>query len=553
MRPVTAPAHRWLGDLHRSLLARLALVVVALVGVTSAVLFLGIDHFVSRQFSELRQERLARLAERVREAVDEERRKLDGTVQLLVNDSDLRNSTYYHLYLAGEQVHPQAAIDRAAAAFNLDRIVLWAEQGEVIAAHGGASPVEEPERSGSRALYAGDGAWLVAQARLERDGAPLAWLQLVEPLAQFLERRFGSGSEFDVRLAQAGPVVPGVMRVPLDGEGVVSVDVEVTDTAAAALAEVKGLLAKVLLASGLVMALVFVLFLRWQLRPLWALHRAADAVGGGDFSVRLAPQGSREIAGLARAFNRMAEGLGRLREMEQQLRHQEQLAAIGRVAARVAHNINNPLSVIHNLARLMQRKATDDGQLQEDIECIVHQSNRAIHTVEQLLHYSRPLNPRRRNMSLGQLCREVAGRWGRLARVELSDAVDPQVAVDPLQFEEMIENLLDNAHDAAPGKTVLLSIGVERGQATVRVRDQGPGFSPAVREHLFEPFFTTKTKGSGLGLASALAIARAHGGDLALAEGSVSELVIRLPLDEAGPVADVIEPFSGREVSNETS
>ena len=521
--------------LRHSLLARLALVVTCLVIATSAALFFGIDHFISRQFIELREERLSRLSDRVREMIDEERHKFHGIAQLLVNDTDLRNSTYYHLYLAGEQAHPQAAVDRASAAFSLDHIELWQAQGEsLIASRGAGMGLTAPEVANSRVVKNEGRAWLVAQQPLVRDNASIAWLRLGEPLERLFERRFGSGGDVEVKVANGGTAMSGVIRIPIDSEGGVSVDIRVPDTAGEALSEVKELLSKVLAISGIVMVLVFMFFLRWQLRPLMALHQATEAVGRGDFSIRLEPRGSREIAGLVTAFNRMAEGLRQGREMEQKLRHREQLSAIGRVAARVAHNINNPLTVIHNLARLMERQPESPAN-QEDIKSILHQSSRAIQTVEQLLDYGRPIQPRRERLLIASLCNEIALRWQKHSNiaVELKVDKDPPVSIDPMQFEELLENLLDNAREAAPEGIVVLQVACRDRRARVSVLDQGPGFSSDALTHKFEPFFTTKSSGSGLGLASAMAIVRVHGGDLEIGnrEGH-AEVIVWLPLDE---------------------
>ncbi|RMG38401.1 MAG: sensor histidine kinase [Gammaproteobacteria bacterium] len=520
-----------LAGMHQSLLARLALVVVALTFATTGALFIGIDFFITRQFDDLRQERLLRLAERVQTAVAEERRRLDGITQLLVNDTELRNSTYYHLFLAGERAHPRAAIERAAEAFDLDRIELWRTDGRPIVDHGADVAFAAPRRAGDGLTRASGAVWLTAQRPLTRDHVDIAWLRLARPLQEMLDQRFGDAGEFEVRLAGNGPPHAGDLRVALDRREDVFVDVRVPDTAGAALNEVKRLVGQVLALSGLLMMLIFVSFLRWQLRPLLALHRAAERVGRGDFSTRLAATGSREIAGLIDAFNRMAEGLKRSHEMEERLRHQEQLSAIGRVAARVAHSINNPLSVIHNLARLMQRQPANDTQ-REDIESILHHSNRAIHTVELLLQYGRPVKPRLEDCDLREVVADICRRWAsrNAAAIDLRAETAAPALLDRLQFEELLENLLDNAAEAAPGEPIEVHLEVEEGQAELRVRDRGPGFSPEAREHLFEPFHTTKADGNGLGLASALAIARAHGGDMALGEGPGAEIIVRMPL-----------------------
>jgi len=100
------------------------------------------------------------------------------------------------------------------------------------------------------------------------------------------------------------------------------------------------------------------------------------------------------------------------------------------------------------------------------------------------------------------------------------------VQADPLQLERMLENLLDNARSVS--KRVTVATGGMPGRAFVQVTDDGPGFPEEARAHLFEPFFTTRIGGTGLGLASCLAIARAHGGDIEVEAGPPAVVTVWL-------------------------
>ncbi|MCB1869013.1 MAG: HAMP domain-containing histidine kinase, partial [Gammaproteobacteria bacterium] len=141
-------------------------------------------------------------------------------------------------------------------------------------------------------------------------------------------------------------------------------------------------------------------------------------------------------------------------------------------------SINNPLTVIHNLARLMERQPENPAN-QEDIKSILHQSIRAIQTVEQLLDYGRPIQPRRERLLIASLCNEIALRWQKHSNiaVELKVVEDLLVWIDLMQFEELLENLLDNAREAAPEGVVVLQVACRDRRARVSVLDQGPGFS----------------------------------------------------------------------------
>ena len=196
----------------------------------------------------------------------------------------------------------------------------------------------------------------------------------------------------------------------------------------------------------------------------------------------------------------------------------------------MAHDINNPLTVIANTAQLALKPPPADPQLAEDLRRIVHHGERCMRTLELLLDYGRPVRVQAAPLDLAALAREIGERWK--ANVVAPDALP--VEVDRLQIEQMLDNLLTNARDASgPDGAVKIEADAADGQARLAITDSGPGFTATAREHLFEPFHTTKAGGTGLGLASALAIARAHGGGIEIdeaGEGVGGRVIVRLPL-----------------------
>jgi signal transduction histidine kinase len=554
---VTAPASasdvepaRRKTALRHSLMLRVVTVLAAFIMLMSAALFFGIDHFVSTQFRSLRAERAERLAAQIRYTIEQEQRQMANLAVLLAADADLNNSTYYHLYLEGEKDHPRAAVARIARAFQVHTVSLWSGRGNLIAAvpadvraPGPPVPPRSPDRSSAGLaplVWFADRAWLVATAPLAHSVGQLGWLQLARPLDDILPRALQGVEDASARVAtDADPPSPDALRIPLSNTAALSLalDVELTDTVGHAIAEVKRLLGWLLAASGVVLAAAFGLFLRWQLRPLVALTQAAASVGRGDFGQRLDERGRGEIGELVDAFNAMSEGLLKLRDLERKVQHQEQLSAIGRVAARVAHDLNNPLTVIRNVVRLAERRLTSDDALAADMELVRHHVERCIRTVENLLAYGRPVNLRAARLDLVQICAGIVRRWrdGPSARpvpVRLETGSEALwINADAYQLEQMLDNLFANAADAGAGAEIVVQTGLSDGRAFVRVTDRGPGFSGEAREHLFEPFFTTKTGGTGLGLASALAIARAHDGDIEIAHDARGGIVtVWLPL-----------------------
>jgi signal transduction histidine kinase len=223
-----------------------------------------------------------------------------------------------------------------------------------------------------------------------------------------------------------------------------------------------------------------------------------------------------------------------LEQHQARLVQSEKLAGIGRLAAGVAHEINNPLAVILGYVRVLRRRS--EGQLAADLGVVEDEAVRAQEIVEGLLDLSRPLSAAREPVELEPLCREVVARLeesGRLsgATVEVGGAA--RVEGHPQKLRQVVLNLVKNAAEAAgPGGRVVVRITAgPDGGALLAVSDSGPGLSPAARERLFEPFFTTKPSGTGLGLAVSLGIVQAHGGTLDVdvpPEGG-ARFTIRLP------------------------
>ena len=230
-----------------------------------------------------------------------------------------------------------------------------------------------------------------------------------------------------------------------------------------------------------------------------------------------------------------------LKEHQAQLVQSETLAGIGRLAAGVAHEINNPLAVILGYVKLLERKA--EGELAEDLGIVRDEALRAQEIVEGLLDLSRPLAAAPEPVDLRELCEEAVARLtstDRLGRaaVELQGAA--RIAGHPQKLRQVVLNLIKNGAEAAgPGGRVVVRVGqTDGGGAEVVVSDSGPGLPAGAAQKLFEPFFTTKPTGTGLGLAVSLGIVQAHGGTLEATspEGAGARFTIRLPAVPPGKV-----------------
>jgi signal transduction histidine kinase len=266
-------------------------------------------------------------------------------------------------------------------------------------------------------------------------------------------------------------------------------------------------------------------------RPLLQLREGAARLAAGDLDTRIPVHTRDELGALAAQFNTMTAAL---KEHQRRLVESETLAGIGRLAAGVAHEINNPLGVILGYSKLLARRA--DPEALADLRVIEEETLHAKEIVEGLLDLSRPQDPAREPVELSDACNEVVAR---LREARLLDGVEVAVEgtatahANPAKVRQVISNLVRNGAEAAgPGGRVAVAVERHGDEARVTVMDSGPGLGATARARLFEPFFTTKDRGTGLGLAISRAIARGHGGDLEASNASAGGalFLLRLPL-----------------------
>ncbi len=294
-----------------------------------------------------------------------------------------------------------------------------------------------------------------------------------------------------------------------------------------------------LVGAPLLAAAVSVAIGRSIARPLARLQAGAARLAAGDLEAHIDLDRPDEFGALARQFNAMTAAL---KEHQAQLVQSEKLAGVGRLAAGVAHEINNPLGVILGYTRLLQKRA--DGPLREDLAVIEEETLRCKDIVEGLLDLSRPLQLSREPVDLRATAEEVVER---LAEAAVLDGVEVVIrggaTVDghPSKLRQVLSNLIRNAAEAA-GRGGAVEVSLEGGAgegAVISVRDTGPGLDAGALSRLFEPFFTTKDRGTGLGLAISRAIARAHGGEIEAGNSPQggAAFTLRLPRRPEGATA----------------
>ena len=306
----------------------------------------------------------------------------------------------------------------------------------------------------------------------------------------------------------------------------------------------------VLALSTLALAIgLFVTFL--SQRALWPIRRlteAAQRLGrGSPESVVVPEQGADELAVLAREFNAMAQRLSaRERELKAQgeaLLRSERLAAIGRIAAQITHEIRNPLSSISlNAEELGERLR--DGPQAALCDAIVREVDRLAAVTEEYLRFARLPKPQPVRADVNEAVRDLLDfvrpelkAGGVQLEQELAPTA-PEVLVDVGQLRQLLLNLVRNAREAMPaGGALRVSTSHESGFVAIAVKDGGPGIPPERLQRIFDPFFTTKERGTGLGLALAQEIAQEHGGQLTCqsALGAGTTFTLRLPAAPALP------------------
>jgi len=237
-------------------------------------------------------------------------------------------------------------------------------------------------------------------------------------------------------------------------------------------------------------------------RYLLPLNDGAKAIANGDFSKPVSEDAPGELGTLARSFNRMRGQLEKLIESRVDV---ERRAALGNLAAGIAHEIRNPLTTVATTVHGLNRNETDPERRQM-FEVISSEITRVDRTITEFLNYARPSVPDRENVSVRDVFRTIRTLIATTAHaqniiINLSGDSSLTIEVDQAHLRQILLNLILNAIDAMPGGGHLtLQAYKENGDAVLIVSDDGVGMNDETRTKILRPFFTTKSGGSGLGL-----------------------------------------------------
>jgi len=473
-------------------------------------------------------------------------------------------SATWHAMLDDHREAAYQVMQTIAEKQGIDRIRMFNRSGQVMYSTRGddrtGTVANFDLRSRVRVFYAADG-----RRRLE----------MVTPI--YNER---SCSEAECHAHPAGVKVLGVLDLALNLE---SVDHEMA-----------GMKARVLVVTAVEISLIslFIIFFTRHFlgRPIDKLIAGTKAVSQMDLDEPIDIVGSsEELDELARSFDVMRERLktalaeinqftqkleSKVEERTEQLKaaqkklvQSDRLASLGQLSASVAHEINNPVSGVLNLAMLMQRMLKDDGvplervpDFRKYLSQVVSETSRVGRIVSDLLAFSRRGKPQRAPADLNRIVRmtlSLVQHKLKLSNVEVVATLRddlPPAPCDASQIQQVVLNLVLNAAEATQNKfvdkhqgRVTIETYAAEGMVWLTVADNGEGIPPENLVRIFDPFFTTKSdgKGVGLGLAVSYGIIQAHGGDIEVKSkvGEGSTFAVSLPLEQpANPAVAGGEP-----------
>jgi len=317
-------------------------------------------------------------------------------------------------------------------------------------------------------------------------------------------------------------------------------------------------------AIGILLIIFFSVLLAKRIaNPLRKLEGISRKIADGDYNHEFKAKGPIEIEHLASSLNTMAKQLeAEKRELEDwantlekkveeraeemkkihsQLFRSEKLASLGKLAAGVAHEINNPLTGILTNSSLLLEDLDKDDPRREDVEVMVKETIRCREIVKRLLDFARQTKPQKRLASINTLIENIillvrnqASFRNITIDKELGENI-PEVLADPDQIQQVFVNIILNAAEAMArgGRLAIQSkVSADRRIIIVSFADTGPGIPESARERIFDPFYTTKEHGTGLGLSISYGIIEQHGGTIGVESvvGKGSTFTIQLPI-----------------------
>jgi two-component system NtrC family sensor kinase len=319
----------------------------------------------------------------------------------------------------------------------------------------------------------------------------------------------------------------------------------------------------------LIIIVVAILLTRKISTPLKRLEVFAKNVEEGDYKPDFTIKAPREIENLAYSFNHMAKELDKekkelenwantleikveqrseeLKKIHEQLFRSEKLASLGKLAAGVAHEINNPLTGVLTNASLLLEDLEEGDPRREDVEVIVSETIRCREIVKRLLDFARQTKPQKKITNINNLINNIillVRNQTSFRNIVIDKNLDenlPEVMADLDQIQQVFINLIINASEAmTKGGKLDIDSKLDKSGEYIEVifKDNGPGIPNHIKARIFDPFFTTKEQGTGLGLSISYGIIERHGGKINLetkqGEGTTFTIFLPVKAEEEG-------------------
>lgn len=305
-------------------------------------------------------------------------------------------------------------------------------------------------------------------------------------------------------------------------------------------------------------------------KPLQSMVVATQEIAKGDLDHKVEVQSRDEVGDLAASFNRMTERLKaaneeliewgktlenkvkertkELLEMQSHLIQSEKLASLGKLAAGIAHEINNPLGGVLIYSHLLLEDSKKDTPAYENLKKIVKETSRCKNIVKGLLEFARPREPEMVTTDIHNALNRALSLFEPQAlfqniKVQKEFTELPRIVADSSQLQQVFTNIIANAAEAMEGSGVLTirtSLDEQTDCIKIEFTDTGHGIKPEDMARLFEPFFTTKEvgKGTGLGLAISYGIVQKHKGSIEvrseIRKGSTFTVILPVKRDVSG-------------------
>ncbi len=294
-----------------------------------------------------------------------------------------------------------------------------------------------------------------------------------------------------------------------------------------------------------------------QRRKITRLHADMEVIKSGE--TREVSDSGGTIGSIGRSVNALVraleDGHQRREQLERALNQREKMAALGNLVAGVVHEVKTPLAIMKTRVQMWQKELArisqsgfeehlEDTITDENLQMVVHETNRLSHLVNRLLVFSRPIADKMQETDLTQLLSHTVSFIESSVRnpdIQFDLTIEhtlPHVMADPNSLEQVLLNVLTNAVESITGSgdvRIETRLDEQEEQVAILIRDDGSGIPDHIRQKMFDPFVTTKKKGFGLGLSIAYEIITAHRGTIQYDErkGGGTLCTIELPVAES--------------------